>query len=62
MKASNATFADREEQLHVLVEVVLVAARHVLREPQPVARLPGRARAVAHELDDRFLLEGEVAR
>src|SRR5262249_14222907 len=48
--------ADREEELDVLIDRVVVAARDVGGKAQPVARLTGRAWSVAHELDDRLLI------
>jgi hypothetical protein len=47
---------DREVELHVAIEIVMVAPRHVLRKTQPVPALAGRSRTVAHELDDCLLL------
>src|SRR6266550_151803 len=52
---------DGEEEFDVVVEVELVATRHVLGELEPMPRLARRARAVAHELDDGFLLERQAA-
>src|SRR6185503_6991180 len=41
-------------------EVIAIAPREVLCELQPVARLARRSRAVAHEFDDRLLLERQT--
>src|SRR5262245_337660 len=47
--------AYRKKDLHILVDVMLVTARHILRKAQPMPRLARRLRSVAHELDDRLL-------
>ena len=61
MNASMATLATAKNSFTSLIEIVVIAPRNVLREPQPVARLPGRARPVAHELDDGLLLRRQAA-